>query len=44
MFRERTDGRVTLFAPDDVDGRIWYELASKILTEAGYVVVGGERA
>ncbi|MBS7604821.1 MAG: ABC transporter substrate-binding protein [Candidatus Bathyarchaeia archaeon] len=43
MFRERTNGRVALFAPDDADGRTWYDLASKILTEAGYVVVGGER-
>jgi len=43
MFRDRINGRVALFAPDDADGRSWYELVAKVLQEAGYTVVGVEK-
>ncbi|MEM2385197.1 MAG: ABC transporter substrate-binding protein [Candidatus Bathyarchaeia archaeon] len=43
MFRDRTNGKVALFAPDDADGRAWYDLVTKVLKEAGYTIVGLEK-
>jgi branched-chain amino acid transport system substrate-binding protein len=43
MFRDKINGKVALFAPDDADGRPWYDLAATILQEAGYTVVGVEK-
>ncbi|MBS7647772.1 ABC transporter substrate-binding protein [Candidatus Bathyarchaeota archaeon] len=43
LFREEINGKVALFAPDDADGRPWYDLATGILQGAGYTVVGVEK-
>ena len=43
MFRDEISGNVALFAPDDADGRAWYDLVTAVLKDAGYNVVGVEK-
>jgi len=43
MFRDKISGNVALFAPDDADGRAWYDLVTKVLQDAGYNIVGAEK-
>jgi branched-chain amino acid transport system substrate-binding protein len=43
LFRERTNKVVALFAPDDADGRVFYNFAKERLPKAGYNIVGVEK-
>lgn len=43
LFRDKHNGKIALFAPDDADGRPFYDLMAGVLQEAGYTVVGVEK-
>jgi branched-chain amino acid transport system substrate-binding protein len=43
MYRDKINGKLALFAPDDADGRAWYDLVIGILQQAGYIIVGVEK-
>ncbi|MEM1586468.1 MAG: ABC transporter substrate-binding protein [Candidatus Bathyarchaeia archaeon] len=43
LFRDKTNRRVAIFAPDDADGRVFYNFAKDRLPKAGYTIVGVEK-
>ncbi|MEM1586467.1 MAG: ABC transporter substrate-binding protein [Candidatus Bathyarchaeia archaeon] len=43
LFSDKINKRTALFAPNDADGRSFYELITKLAQDAGYTVVGIEK-
>jgi branched-chain amino acid transport system substrate-binding protein len=43
IYRDKINGRIALFAPDDAEGRVWYDLVIGVLQEAGYTIVGVDK-